>query len=202
MESKIRYYFNKENDTVINSILFDDVSLYSVTRQDIANKMTDILLRLKDITPDSSIVDTTACIGGNSYSFARAFHRVTSIEIDDERFQMLEKNLCLFGVREKVHLVHGDCIAFLQNSTTAYDIVFFDPPWGGTEYANHAKMGLQLNGRCMLEHVLDLEGKAKYVAIKIPNNYHLQLLSLRLPHKKYRVYDDFYKMKLLVIHML
>jgi 16S rRNA G966 N2-methylase RsmD len=201
MESKIRYYFNKENDAVINSILFDDVSLYSITRQDIANKMTDILLRLKDITPESSIVDATACIGGNSYSFAKAFHNVTAIEIDEARFKMLENNMSLFGVRENIHLVHGDCVAFLHSSPSLYDIVFFDPPWGGTEYASQAKIGLQLNGRCMLDHVIDLEGKAKYVAIKIPNNYHIHLLSIRLPHKKYRVFDDFYKMKLLIIYM-
>jgi 16S rRNA G966 N2-methylase RsmD len=199
METKIRYYFNDEPDDVIKKIQFDDVSLYSITRQDIANKMTTILTKLRYITTKSLILDATACIGGNSYSFAKTFDKVIAVEIDERRCEMLKHNLGLFQVGHKVSVQHDDCIKFISNSDTFYDIIFFDPPWGGTEYINKSVINLYLNDKPILGWLPELEKKAKYVCIKVPLNFDFALL--KNIKYKYKVYDDFYRMRLIIISM-
>jgi site-specific DNA-adenine methylase len=43
-----------------------------------------------------------------------------------------------------VALHSADCVVFLQECPRA-DFVYFDPPWGGTEYQDHARMALTLS---------------------------------------------------------
>lgn len=201
MDSKIRYYFNEEKDEILDRIQFDTLSLYSITRQDLANKMAQNLLHLKKINPARRfVVDATACIGGNTYAFARIFHRVLAIEIDAGREAMLTSNLDLFGVRDKVQIEHNDCMAyFAAHPDERYDVIFFDPPWGGVDYRNKSKTGLLLNDRCLFEQLRGLEQMTTYVAIKIPLNFDSRILQEL--HKEYQILDGFYRMRLLIITM-
>ena len=91
-----------------------------------------------------SICDAFACIGGNTLSFAKCFDRVEAIELDPGRYKMLYQNVSDVWrewTAEKVHTLHADCIDVLLHSEKRFDLIFFDPPWGGTEYSEQKRVG-------------------------------------------------------------
>jgi hypothetical protein len=81
----------------------DEVSLYSVTEGRSAERMTTLIIdelrRLGCGNSNLIITDATACIGGNSLSFARsdAVSRVNAVELSQQRARMLDHNLKLLA---------------------------------------------------------------------------------------------------------
>ena len=67
--------------------------------------MTDIIashLGGPRATAQCVITDGTACVGGNSVSFAKGFRAVNAVEIDETRFVMLSRNVGVLGLGHKV----------------------------------------------------------------------------------------------------
>lgn len=172
-ESKIYYFFPFYDRSIIANIRYDDTALYSITKQEIADSMTNILKALPYITKNSPILDATACVGGNTISFCKYFTNVTAIEMDETRFSYLQHNVELFGYSDMT-LINCNCINFirnLENDIVHYDIMFFDPPWGGPEYKCHKRMMLFLQEISMV-HLLDIvRNKTKYYVLKVPLNF-------------------------------
>jgi len=82
---------------------------------------------MKTFTPPNSIItDGTACVGGNTISFARSFRKVNAVEVNAKRFNMLRKNCSILKVAEKVTLRKGDYSKMHQE--LKQDVVFLDPP--------------------------------------------------------------------------
>lgn len=203
--TKLHYLFNREASTIIDELKYDDIALYSVTRQDIADKMTAILLQLPNITPESTIIDCTACIGGNTISFAKQFNRVIAIENDTKRFEMLLHNISLFNFHPPhVTTICGDCVAYLEDLSRSHnspaspsvDILFIDPPWGGSSYQTLETIQLFLNDIPLQEIIQRFLPIAKYIACKLPTN--IDSTILKLPHKIY----SFYKIKFVIFRQL
>ena len=71
------------------AIQMDEVATFSVTHMRVANEMSSILKTLGGVSERSSITDATACVGGNTASFARFFRSVHAIELDPHRCEML-----------------------------------------------------------------------------------------------------------------
>ena len=99
-------------------IQMDEVATFSVTQMRVADEMSAALRGLPGITERSSIVDATACVGGNTVSFARFFGDVVSLELDKSRAKMLRSNveLCRSELSEtstpflgRVEVRCGDC---------------------------------------------------------------------------------------------
>ena len=87
------------------------------------------------------ILDAFGCVGGNATSFAKDFDAVTTVEIDPSRHAMLVNNVNVaLGPRlsSRVKCVCGD--AFSQIQCLEANIVYFDPPWGGTDYSSSEKI--------------------------------------------------------------
>lgn len=204
-KSKIFYYFPFYNSDLVTQIKYDDTALYSITKQEIADSMTNILKNMPRITAESPILDATACVGGNTLSFCKFFKNVTAIELDEARYGYLRNNVELFGYNEHtVTLINCNCINFIRNleNHVKYDIMFFDPPWGGPEYKNHRRIMLYLQEISMI-HLLDIvRGKTQYCVIKVPLNFDFKAIKEAIYNMSasYRIYY-FNKMAMITIKL-
>lgn len=119
------------------------------------------------------ITEMTAGVGGNVFSFAKYFKYVNAIEIDDTRYCYLKKNINLYGFCN-INCYNEDSINLLiRRDDIAQDIVFFDPPWGGSGYKKFDTLRLDF-GEYTIEnicHLLFQRECTKMIVVKLPNNY-------------------------------
>ena len=169
------YLFKFIAPSIRSLLRLDEEAAYSVTDMYTADKMSRDILRYAG---GSVICDATACIGGNTASFARTYKQVIAIERDETRFDYLVHNLtvlkannvrCVCGdALEEVTWVHG----INPGSANAfYDVIFIDPPWGGPEYKNQDTLGLELSGLPLEDVCRKWAMYTKYFAIKTPTNF-------------------------------
>jgi hypothetical protein len=173
---------------------FDDVSEYSVTPISAAHLMSKMLLTLQEsaswgvgadaeqFASQSSIVDGTTCVGGNTISFAKFYNHVYSFELNAERYKMLENNVKVLQL-ENVTTLEGSFLKLFEISTEdekfgtildSAEAVFLDPPWGGPDYKKHKTLQLHLDTLSMPEicqKILKKFTKIKMVCLKLPNNF-------------------------------
>lgn len=150
------------------NIKYDEESLYSVTDQITANKITRDLS--KYISKSSSILDATACIGGNTISFAGYFNHIYACELNPERAVLLKENLELLNIQNySLHI--GDCIEYIKSIKIIHDLIFFDPPWGGRNYKSEKNIHLYLSGRNLVDIIHEIAPYTRYIAIKTPVNF-------------------------------
>jgi len=125
------------------------------------------------------ITDMTAGVGGNVLNFANYFKYVNAIEIDPIRCSYLQSNAELYGFLN-VNTYATDSVELLVRSDNInQDIIFFDPPWGGSDYKKH--LGLKLTfgiGDIPIEKICtDIFSKdrsrnrTQIIVLKLPNNY-------------------------------
>jgi hypothetical protein len=185
----------------------DEVSLYSVTEGRAAERMTNLIIEelrhLGCVKNDLVITDATACVGGNSLSFARsdAVVRVNAVELSHQRASMLEHNFSLLmpQASSKGKVYCGDFCALAGISegndkvssvplgSGQQDCVFMDPPWGGPEYKSAANLDMFLGPIDVADVVVSLLRSgpdklacSKLVAIKAPLNYNVAGLRHKL----------------------
>jgi 16S rRNA G966 N2-methylase RsmD len=173
---KSNFFFSKYPPEIRKKLMYDDEALFSVTDSRSADKITEILSKLDGISKSSVITDMTACVGGNSISFSNYFRKVNSIELDEKRFEILKYNIeDVLDIRN-IEFFNGNGIDLIMNNSTHQDIIFMDPPWGGTNYKKSNTLRLSLTNQSgnhydMGELTLMILKKAKYVALKVPVNF-------------------------------
>ena len=91
-EAKKYFLFFSYPDTFRNAIFLDTVSLYSTTDCQTADLMTQTIIQEFSLKFRSTILDATACIGGNTLSFYKHFRTVIAIEENEDRFKLLQNN--------------------------------------------------------------------------------------------------------------
>jgi 16S rRNA G966 N2-methylase RsmD len=148
-------------------IQLDEEALYSTTDQLTAEKITKDIL--KYVSADASVTDATACVGGNTFSFAQSFHKVYAIEKDENRHKMLESNMAVLEV-SNVTCIHGDALEICHR--LQQDVIFLDPPWGGPEYKQKAHIDLYLSDIALYTVCEKLASCTSYFALKVPTNFH------------------------------
>lgn len=122
-----------------------------------------------------SILDCTGCIGGDTIALGKAFNSVQSIEIDTERCEMLQNNVNIYELKN-VTVVNECCIDYIKKSVSS-DVIYIDPPWGGSNYKNNEVTKLSIGNITIEEFTLGLfngmfsEGCPKLLAMKLPKNY-------------------------------
>ena len=155
----------------MDKLQYDDEGLYSISHPDDADYISYLILNCVNNNKNLKILDTTAGVGGNTISFSKIFSQVVSIEIDKTRFKMLENNVKLYNLNN-VNLINDDCKNYLNSE---YDIIFFDPPWGGPEYKTHKSLELFLGDENLI-NIIEKIPKNKYIILKLPFNYNLNNL--------------------------
>ena len=134
-----------------------------------------------------SIVDCTACIGGDTLAFAKHFSKVYSVEIDRNRFNMLRNNVNVYEL-DNVELINNDCLEALRNIDKV-QALYFDPPWGGSNYKNHTNLRLSINGESIEKITIDILSRRYikkppiFVIFKLPKNYDIQYFFKTVSYK-------------------
>jgi len=209
-EEKITIQYSKYIDTLFNKYTtdikyVDEETLSFVTPYKLADKVTNWILDeyynyKKQII--YHIIDATSSIGGNSLSFIRSynFKRVTSIEINIERYKALKHNINLYIAddiklellttskinpkKTTIDIYNKDFISWFDNNKKNLKkntVVFVDPPWGGSTYKEHKQIkDLYLDGNdniSMFELADMLDNEDITLVLKLPYNYSLNTLS-------------------------
>ena len=171
---------------VKDNMKFNIISSFSTTESKIADEISKFILSETDpsLKPDNiselSIIDATACIGGNTLSFAKYFSNVGSIELDKDNFKILEHNIKISQkyksefipeLNGEITIHQGNYKDIISNIKHS-DIIFFDPPWTkeGIEY-NKQNPDIPMLGEETIFKVMDnMCKKYKYVFSKLPPN--------------------------------
>ncbi len=66
-----------------------------------------------------------------------------------------------------------------------YDLIYFDPPWGGSDYKNTDNLNLYLNNINMNNIIESLYNYCNIIILKVPNNYNINHKSLWKIHVNY-----------------
>ncbi len=169
-----------------NKIKYDKEGLYSITNYSDANTISEIILSLYN-TKMLSILDCTGGLGGNSISFCKYFSNVTSLEINKNRFKMLENNIKLYNYNN-IKLINDDSIEYLFKNYNNYDIYFIDPPWGGIDYKKNNNITLKMSNYKLIEIINILINKIndKLIVFKLPFNYNFNEFNL-YNYKLYKI---------------
>lgn len=169
----------------LNSIKIDDVGLFSVTNAEQATKMAIACAEVFHKLPNSQgrkpwITDGCACVGGNVFGFALSnlFYHVQSVEYDHNRKQMLESNVKILQKKCQTPVTVFEDSYLSAMTYLQQDIVFLDPPWGGTDYKNGESVKLELGGKTVTDIIEYLE-----------NSSHTQLVFWKAPEINYDEHD-------------
>ncbi len=157
--------FPKEKGVDIKKVTLTYESVYSVSSYEEAEETS--LLILKYFPNVKTILDATSNVGGNTINFAKYFEKVFSIEIDEETYEALKKNIDLY-FRKNVISIKGDYTLLKDNYST--DLVFFDPPWGGIYYKINDKIDMYLSN-INIVNILP-----NNFILKAPMNYNIESL--------------------------
>jgi len=154
----------------------DTEGLFSITSAKISEELIRIISQLFRDNEDIIITDATASVGGNTIPFilSNRFSHVNGIEINKERFDMLNDNILI-----KKKYINGtyqlyNCSYLDIKYNLCQDLIFMDPPWGGPEYYKQNKIKLFLDNINIGEITKNLFkhlDKLKYIIIKTPKNF-------------------------------
>jgi 16S rRNA G966 N2-methylase RsmD len=157
---------------------YDEVGLYSITNYEEADKISEIIILLYN-TNNINILDGTAGLGGNTFSFSKYFKNITAIELNNTRFRMLNNNIHLYNLKN-INTINTNSIEYMFNNYDNYDIYFFDPPWGGHDYKEQKILNLKLDNKSLKEIIKIMISKTndKLIIFKLPYNYDLNEFNL------------------------
>jgi hypothetical protein len=138
---------------------------------------------------DLLIVDGTTSIGGNFIYFVKEFDYNIGIEINKNRFYILDNIISNLNIENKKIILINNSFVKLYNKiidlNKQNNIIFFlDPPWGGPEYKKFDKLLFGLDGIPLNTIVKDiLKNNNTTIIIKLPHNFYLDIFE-----NKYNIY--------------
>lgn len=184
-----------------SNILIDEESFKYITIREISDLISKIIsyhLISSNINPlKISIVDYTAGVGGNVLSFCNFYKHVFAIEIDKTRHEYLKLNAEIYKFKN-VTCINGSCIDYINKkynirnldldldldhdlNDIVPNVIFIDPPWGGSSYKNTPLLRLSISG-ISIENIIKniFEGHITNKLI-FPKTYNNVFIVLKLP---------------------
>lgn len=162
MENLINYDYIKEyiNELIPDTDVFmqklEIFAYYNhipiITRD--TRAFLEFLLR---IYSPKKILEIGTAIGYSAITFARNSEnsKITTIEIDEEMFDIAYKNIKKAGLSDRINLILDDARNILPYLETQYDFIFMDAAKGQyTEYYNSVKKLLKKGGVLFSDNIL------------------------------------------------
>jgi hypothetical protein len=163
----------------------DAIGLYSATNAIDAAVMSNLIARLPGLSEQTlkrkpDITDGCACCGSNliSFAFCGKFRCVSAVELDPDHFIVLCDNFLKLETMRKIEVLPEIWLgSYLDHMTKLkQDVVFLDPPWGGSDYKNQRLLSLYLGKRHLADIIHDLCDNAgvsgtRYIVLKLPLNF-------------------------------
>ena len=150
-----------------NKLQLTNKSIYAISKYYDAQWITDIILN--NCQSNLTITDCTAGVGGNIINFSKNFQYVYGVELNSVTFNVLKNNINCLQLKN-VNLKNDNVLNLI--SLIKSDIVFVDPPWGGTLYKKIKYFNLKL-GKLPISYLINkfYENKTiKHVVLKCPYN--------------------------------
>jgi 16S rRNA G966 N2-methylase RsmD len=194
-KEKILHFFPKIFN--MNKLRITDVGLYSITKREEAYFITNLITKFF-INKKITITDSTACIGGNSISFAMSQNiiKVNSVEKSQLHSDILKNNLQVYCLDNKVEVINDNYLNVCNK--LEQDVIYHDFPWGGISYKEKNNMHLYLtddNGEKydLINIVNNLKDKCRLQVIKVPINFSFNDFFVNIDYNKIRIHKIFNK---------
>tara|TARA_B100001094_G_C17974393_1_gene692015 strand:+ start:312 stop:857 length:546 start_codon:yes stop_codon:yes gene_type:complete len=158
------------------------IPLYTSSKQ-----ASQILYILKKYTSKTDIiVDANAGMGGNSLYFCKFYDFVYCIDTEKSAITYLEHNLKNYSNK---FIINNTCLEILK--IIKYDIIFFDPPWGGSTYKFKNKIDLYLDDINIIDIINNLYyyKEIKFICLKAPFNFNDNFIT-NWYSKNYNIYKS------------
>ena len=157
-----------------DNLMIDAESVSYITtpyNSEIIVGIIDSLIPKNVLRNDITILDGTACVGGDSISFGKMFGNVISSEINIKRYKMLMNNLNVFQLFNFITV--NDYFINIIKRINNIDIVYLDPPWGGKNYKYQNNLRLQISNIYIddLINMIFEKNTIKMIVLKLPKNY-------------------------------
>ena len=212
VDLKLFFHKNDIENAVKNNknLIMTNKGIYSITKYDDAQWITDCIIdtispltkkdeeSIKSILYGYNIIDSTACIGGNTINFAKYFFNVNAIELNKIHYSVLRNNIDALNIKNvKIH--EGNFLDVIKEKNIKSDIIFIDPPWGGFQYKVHKYFNLKLGNIPINEVIEKLLFDFEYIVLKAPINLNLNILKDEIVFNKMNVYKNIKNNLLLII---
>ena len=183
--NKIKYfnrsdYFPEEENVNMTNLQMTNVGLYSITKPEEADKITNIIIKnLPKNSPNKyTITDGTSGVGGNVISFSKYFKKVNAVELNNVHFDILKHNVNIYMKARKItdskykyNVIYYKNSYFKIYNKIKQDIIFLDPPWGGRDYKKKKKVDIYIDNIKIHKIIPKLVEHASLVVLKLPYNY-------------------------------
>lgn len=178
---------NIDSKMLASNLMMTNVGVYSITKPKDTRIIVSTIKKECERTfgqqrtlDKLTITDGTAGVGGDTIAFSLAgFNGVNSCEIVPEHCRVIENNVRVFGLEDKVHIVCGD---FIENYTTLkQDIIYLDAPWGGVGYGDNGADLTLFGGKLKFisfVHNIIKHKSAKLIVLKVPMEFNEKQLSI------------------------
>lgn len=153
-----------KNYSFYSKIKIDDESFSYITIREIADLISKIishhLLQFNVNPQKSSIIDYTSGVGGNVLSFSKYFNMVYAVELSSLRAEYLKNNIDVYGYKN-IKVINDSSIDFNESSMISINpnVIFVDPPWGGSDYKNSEILRLKLGDTLIEDLILNIINK-------------------------------------------
>lgn len=208
-DPKLYFDINDINNSN-NKLLLTNKGVYSITKYDDAQWITESIYKylsnisiinideMKTFLYKYNIIDTTACVGGNTLNFCKYFFNIFSIELNNIHFNVLKNNINVCNYNN-VKLYNGNFIDILKKEKIISDIVFIDPPWGGFKYKSFKYFNLKLGNIPIDIIISNLLINFKYVVLKAPFNINVNILVENIKYSNISIFKNNKNNLLLII---
>lgn len=198
--------FPRRNGVNLNELLIDVESMSYITTPYDSNKITNFIAEYMENIfnmnkNDIVIVDTTACIGGDTIMFCNTFKIVIPIEINQIRYNYLINNLKVYDIKNAYPIL-GNANKVIYDITQPIHVIYIDPPWGGKDYKSVDKLDINFDNEelyVIVQNYFTIK-TLKMIALKLPKNYDLDKFKKTIGDSyEIILYDVLKKINLIII---
>ena len=179
----LKLLFPTKNRKILSKLRITDIGLYSITPPEQAEFICKLLLNFftKKELKKMTVTDAGAGMGGQVYSLIKYFKKVNIVEISSLHMEIIKHNLKLLFPKKRNYVTINKNYISIMNQLDQ-DIIFLDPPWGGTDYKKKKDLEIFYERNGKKYNIEDLvSGKSpliykkniKMFIIKLPINYDL-----------------------------
>lgn len=141
--------------------------VFSVSKSKASNMLSNLIEKYFNTT-DITITDGTANNGSDTIALALRFKHVNAIELSEAEFSVLENNVNAYNLKN-ITLFNDDSLKIIP--TVQQDLIYFDAPWGGTNYKKFKTLRLYINNKEIAYIYNEFKNHANVIVFKVPKNY-------------------------------
>lgn len=160
--------FPKKKGINIKNYQLSNIGYYSIILPKDSERIANIIKSYFD--SNIVVTDATSNMGGVVMKLSDYF-KVNAVEINNKHFEILKNNVNNYGSKHKVNFYCNDYLDIIDE--LKQDVVFFDPPWGGTDYRKEKNIDLKLDNISIskiVEYILE-NNLARLIVVRVPINY-------------------------------